>query len=112
MEITAQTNDIRISTRKVRLIADAIRDMRAEDALTTLSLTRKRGAQALAKTIRSAIANAVNNNKLNAHGLMIYRLEISEGPFLKRYRPSTRGRIHPYKKRSSHIKVVLKEGKN
>lgn len=109
MEITAQTNGVRISTRKVRLVADSIRNMKADDALKALSLTRKRGAYILAKTIKSAIANATHNNKMVKPSLRIYKLEINEGPFLKRFRPSTRGRIHPYKKRSSHIRVVLKE---
>lgn len=109
MEISASTKSVRISTRKVRLVADSIRHLTPQEAVATLSLIRKRGAGVLTKTINSAIANAVNNHKLSPHDLVIFRLEVNEGPFLKRFRPSTRGRVHPYKKRSSHILVILKE---
>jgi len=74
-----------------------------------LALTQKHGSYVLIKTIKSAVANAIHNAKLSDANLMIDRLEVSGGPFLKRFRPSTRGRVHPYKKRSSHIKVVLTE---
>ena len=110
MEIVAKTTGIRVSTRKVRIVADVVRDMPVEQALRTLSLMNKRGAGVLTKTIKSAVANAVNNNKISPENLIFAKLEVNEGPFLKRFRPSTRGRIHPYKKRSSHITVILKEG--
>lgn len=110
MEIIAQTNQIRISTRKVRLIADTVRHMEISDALVTLKMLNKRGASVLEKTIRSAVANAVHNAKLDANTLKIARIDVGEGQALKRFHASTRGRIHPYKKRSSHIRVVLIEG--
>ncbi|HEX8965954.1 MAG TPA: 50S ribosomal protein L22 [Patescibacteria group bacterium] len=105
----ATTKAVRISTRKVRLVADAIRNMSVSDALTTLAVTNKRGAGILVKTIKSAVANAVNNAKMAEDKLMIARLDVNEGPFLKRYHASTRGRIHPFKKRSTHITVEVKE---
>lgn len=109
MEVTASAKSMKISTRKVRLVADSVRDMSAKKALQTLSLVEKRGASVLIKVLKSAIANAVHNAKLVEENLIIYRLEVNEGPFLKRFHASTRGRIHPYKKRSSHIRIVLKE---
>lgn len=109
MEVTATSKSVRISPRKVRLVADSIRNMSAKKALGMLGLIEKRGSYILVKTLKSAIANAVNNAKLAEENLIIHRLEVNEGSFLKRYHASTRGRIHPYKKRSSHIKVVLKE---
>jgi large subunit ribosomal protein L22 len=109
MEVTASAKSIRVSTRKVRLVADSIRNMSAKKALQTLSLVEKRGASVLTKVLKSAIANAVNNAKLMEDNLIIHRLEVNEGAFLKRFHASTRGRIHPYKKRSSHIRIVLKE---
>ena len=112
MEITAISKSVRISPRKVRLVADSIRNMPAKKALGVLGLIEKRGSYVLVKTLKSAIANAVNNAKLAEESLIVYRLEINEGPFLKRFHASTRGRIHPYKKRSSHVRVVLKEAKN
>lgn len=110
MEITATAKSVRISTRKVRLVADSIRNLSAKKALAVLSLVDKRGASVLTKTLKSAIANAVNNAKLAEDTLMIHRLIVTEGPFLKRFHASTRGRTKPYKKRSSHITFVLKEG--
>lgn len=107
MEVIAVAKGVRISPRKVRLVADAIRQQPINDALVSLRLIRKRASMALEKTIRSAVANAVNNAKLNASDLRIAQIEVSEGTPLKRFHPSTRGRVHPYKKRSSHIKVVL-----
>lgn len=107
----AYAKSIRISPRKVRLVADAVRDMSAKQAITTLSLVRKRGATILMKTIQSAIANAVHNKKIAEDNLLIDKLMVHEGPFLKRFHASTRGRVHPFKKRSSHITVILKEKK-
>ncbi len=109
MTVSATVKSVRISTRKVRLVADAIRHMSPGDAIIALSLIQKRGANVLAKTIKSAVANAITNAKLSQDALVIDSLQVQEGPFLKRFRPSTRGRVHPYKKRSSHITVVLKE---
>lgn len=109
MNIIAKTKAVRISPRKVRLVAQGVRNLSVEKALDILSMTRKRGASVLAKTIKSAIANAINNAKLSKESLIIDKIEISEGPALKRFHASTRGRTHPYKKRSSHITVVLKE---
>ena len=105
----AHASQARVSTRKVRLVADSIRNMSAADALLALQMAKKHGSYPLMKTLKSAIANAVNNNKMTADNLVIARLEVNEGPFLKRFHASTRGRIHGYKKRSSHITIVLKE---
>ena len=113
MALQAITRDIRISPRKVRVVADAIRGIASVDeALGVLSLLNKRGASTLEKTLRSAVANAITNAKLEKENLAIDRIEITEGQALKRYHPSTRGRVHPYKKRSSHVRIILKEVAN
>lgn len=109
MEVIATVKSVRVSPRKVRLVADNLRNVSAKKALQLLTLIEKRGAYVLAKVLKSAIANAINNAKLMEDNLMINRLIVNEGPPLKRYHPSTRGRIHPYKKKSSHITIVLKE---
>lgn len=109
MEITAKSQSVKITPRKVRLVADAIRNMQVAKALKALSVIEKHGAYNLTKTLKSAIANAVNNGKLSQEDLIIAKLEVNEGPFLKRFHASTRGRIRSYKKRSSHITIVLKE---
>ena len=91
------------------MVADVIKNKPVSQALNILSITNKRGSSVLLKTLRSAVANAVNNAKLKEDLLTIKIIEVGEGPFLKRYRPSTRGRVHPYKKRSSHIRIILED---
>lgn len=109
MEVHAVSKSVRISPRKIRLIADAVRQLPVDDALAMLEILNKRAALPLAKTLKSALSNAVHNAKLEKDQLVIGSIEVTEGPFLKRFHPSTRGRIHPYKKRSSHIRVTLRE---
>ena len=111
MEVQAITRSVHISPRKIRAIADAIRNQSLEQALITLSVLPKRGTVVMEKTIKSAVANAVNNAKLDQRSLTIARIEVNEGQALKRFHPSTRGRVHPYKKRSSMIRIVLTEKK-
>lgn len=107
MEIIAVSKSVTISPRKVRLVADAIRKLSLAQALELLALAPKRSARPLAKVLKSAIANAVNNNNLSEEALSLKAIDVMEGPVLKRFHASTRGRIHPYKKQTSHIKVTL-----
>jgi large subunit ribosomal protein L22 len=107
MEITAISRSIRISPRKVRLVADGIRNLSLDKALNVLNMTQKRGATVLNTVLKSAIGNAVNNSKKKLEELSIKAIEVWDGPGIKRFHPSTRGRAHPYKKRSSHIKIIL-----
>ncbi|MBI4089503.1 MAG: 50S ribosomal protein L22 [Candidatus Levybacteria bacterium] len=107
MEIIAISRTVRISPRKVRLVADNIRKLSLDRALNTLSLTQKRGASVLKNVLKSAIDNAINNAKKSKEDLFIKGIEVWDGPALKRFHASTRGRAHPYKKRSSHIKIIL-----
>lgn len=109
MEIRAVSKSVRVSPRKVRLVAQVIRNQKADDALRTLYLLKKRGSLVLEKTLKSAIANATNNANLKREDLVIKSLDVLEAPAYKRYHPSTRGRIHPYKKRGSHITIVLED---
>ena len=109
MQIIARAKEIRISPRKVRLVADSIRNLGVEEAIDALGVIQKRGAYDLRKTLKSAVANAVNNSNLDRTNLKIKNIDISEGSVLKRYHPSTRGRIHPYQKRSTNIRIVLEE---
>ncbi len=111
MEIKAEAKGVRVSTRKIRLVADAIRGLSADQAVQLLTMTRKHGAYPLLKVLQSALGNAKQNAKVTMDGLMIAKLEVNEGPFLKRFHASTRGRIKPYKKRTSHITVFLTEKK-
>ncbi|MCL4353678.1 50S ribosomal protein L22 [Patescibacteria group bacterium] len=109
MEITVVNRSVRISPRKLRLIADSLTGKNVTSAMDSLNFVEKRGSFLIAGTLKSGLANALNNLRLEKENLYIKRIEINEGPSLKRYHPSTRGRIHPYKKRSSHIRVTLEE---
>lgn len=109
MQLITRAKDLRISTRKVRLVADAIRNLSIPEAQDVLSIVDQRAASGLRKVLNSAIANAVNNSKLNKSNLVIKAIDVNEGTALKRFRPSTRGRVHPYKKRSTNIRIVLEE---
>lgn len=109
MQLVTRINNIRTSTRKVRLVADSIRGLSIDEALDALSVIQKRGALDLNKALKSAVANAVNNSKLDKVNLVIKNIDVNEGTSLKRFHPSTRGRFHPYKKRSSNIRIVLEE---
>lgn len=111
MNVTAHSKNVRISTRKVRLVADSIRKLSVEEALTALKLSDKRAAGPLETALKSAIANAVANANLARENLVISSIIVNEGQALKRFRPSTRGRVHPYKRRASHITVTLGEKK-
>src|SRR4030067_2420444 len=107
MNIIAKTSQVRISPKKVRVVAEAVKNLPLEKALIALSFLKKRGASDLEKTLKGAIANAVKNKNLQRENLKIETINVSGGPAFRRYHPSTRGRIHPYKKRTSHITVVL-----
>ena len=112
MEIIASTKSIRVAPRKVRLVADAIRNLSLEQALKNLSVIKNRGSVVLEKTLKSAIANALNNNNLKQETLTIKSIFVSEAPAYKRFHPSTRGRVHPYKRKGSHVKIVLTDNKS
>jgi large subunit ribosomal protein L22 len=109
MNIQAVAKNVRVSPRKVRLVADAIRNMKVDDALNLLYATPKAGSSPVAKALHSAVANAVNNAKLTRSNLIVSTVMVNEGQAYKRFRPSTRGRIHPYKKRGSNLTIVVTE---
>lgn len=92
------------------LVAKAIRGLSPQVALERLKFLGKSGAGPMIKALKSALANAQNNAKLKAEDLKIKKLEILPGPSFKRWRPVSRGRAHPYKRKTSHIRIVLEGG--
>lgn len=108
MQIKAERKYIRTSPRKIRLVADLVRKMSLDQAITTLTHLRKRAATAMLKTLKQAQANAVNNYNLSKESLLIQSIEVNEGATYKRWNPVSRGRAHSIFKRTSHIKVILK----
>ena len=109
MEIKAQLNYFRVSPRKVRAIAQIMVGLPVNAAVTQLMFARKRSTPALIKLLKSAIANAKNNFRLDSENLFIKEFRIDEAPPLKRHMPRARGRATPIKKRGSHISLVLDE---
>ncbi|MBC7333127.1 MAG: 50S ribosomal protein L22 [Actinobacteria bacterium] len=109
MEARAVEKFIRISPRKVKYVADLVRNKSVEEAVEILSLTPRRAAVALKKAIQSAAANAVENHKMKEENLYISRIMINEGPTLKRFIPRARGRADRILKRTSHIFVYVSE---
>lgn len=105
--IKAGVTGLRVSPRKVGLVASLVRGRTIEDALVILEHTPKRAALPLVKLLKSAKANALNNHSLVEDSLRISTLQVTAGPRLKRFRPAAMGRALPYQKRSSHIIVEL-----
>lgn len=108
MLITAKQKFVRTSPRKLRLVADVVRGLESPTlAIVYLEQVRQRAAGILGKVIKTAIANATNNLKLDIGGLKLREIQIGEGPTYKRGRPVSRGRFHQIQKKTSHITVVL-----
>lgn len=107
MNIQATIKGIKMSPRKVSLVAGLVRGRSVADALVILQHTPKRSAKAVAKAIESAKANAVNNHRLDEKSLVIDQLQVTAGPRLKRFRPAAMGRALPYQKKTSHIVVSV-----
>lgn len=107
MQVSSTQKFVHMSPRKVRLVANAVRGKSPQVALVALTFMTKRAALPVTKALKSALANATNNVKLREESLKIKSIQIQEGPRLKRFRPVSRGMAHGYKKRMSHIKVVL-----
>jgi len=109
MSVTAKLRYLRIAPRKVRLVADLIREKTVEEAQTILSFTVKKAAAPLLKLLNSAIANGKNNFQLDAANLYISKLTIDEGPKYKRWMPRARGTASEIQKKTSHLTLVLDE---
>lgn len=100
---------IRITPRKVKIVADLIKGQSIDDAIAILTYTPKAASPVLLKVLKSAEANAVNNNGLNRGDLYVADAYANPGPILKRFIPRARGSANRINKRTSHVTVVLKE---
>lgn len=109
MEAKAIAKFVRISARKVRLVADNIKDKPVEDALNLLKFTPKKAAGVLEKVLYSAVANAEQQPGVDVDNLKVSQVLVNEGPTWKRIRPRAMGRAYRVRKRTSHITVVVKE---
>lgn len=95
------------SPRKVRLLTQLIKGKSADKALAVLSVSSKRGSTAIIKLLKSAIANAKNNFKIDAIDLYIKDASVDGGMVMKRSRPRAFGRAYPIRRKTSNVKLVL-----
>lgn len=107
MAISATARTLRISPRKMGLVASLVRGRATDDALVILEHTPKKAAVLLRKVVVSAVANATTNHEMAANKLVITEIKVSPGLTLKRGRPVSRGRYHPIRRRTSHVTVVV-----
>lgn len=107
MTVKAIAKGVRMSPRKVGVVAALVRGRTVEEALTILEHTPRRAATPVRKTILSARANADNNHNVKPDTLRITEISVTPGPRLKRYRPASHGRALPFMRRTSHIRVVV-----
>jgi large subunit ribosomal protein L22 len=111
-EFTARHRFAHITARKARYVADLIRGRGVNEALELLQFTPNRGATFYAKALRSAIANASQDEDVNINRLYISKCTADDGPLLQgrmRYRPGPQGRAMPFAKRLSHLIVKVAE---
>lgn len=109
MEIKATAKTLRIPPRKARLVIDLIRGKNVEEAAAILRFTPNFAADAIAKVLNSAVANAVNNNNLDESKLYVSSCYVNEGITMKRYMPRAKGSASPINKRTCHITVCVAE---
>ena len=110
---TATAKYVRVSPRKMRLVADQVRGKSIADARTVLAFSKRNAASVVGKVIGSAVANAENNYDMDADELFVSSIYVNEGPTLKRIRPRAQGRAFRIRKRTCHVTVELaprKEG--
>ena len=110
-EARATAKYVRMAPRKVRMVVDQIRNKSVEQALEVFQFSTRAAAEPVAKTLRSAVANAENNNGMRADNLVIKYAYVDEGPTLKRIRPRAKGSASRINKRTSHITIVVAPGK-
>jgi len=109
MKVIAKARHIHMSARKLRLVIDAVRGKRVEEAIQKLQFMNKAAALPVRKLVQSAVANAEHNFKLNKESLFIETIAADGGPIIHRWRARAMGRAAPIRKRTAHITVVLNE---
>jgi large subunit ribosomal protein L22 len=108
-EAQAVTWNIRVSPRKLNLVAGMIRGKKAQDAVAQLTFSKRRIAVTVKKTLESAIANAENNHSLDVDRLVVSKAEVGRAMVMKRFHARGRGRASTIEKWFSHLKIVVAE---
>ena len=109
MEVKASAKLIRRSPQKIRLVMNAVRGKRVDEAVAILRFLPHGGAKEVMNVLKSAAANAENNYQMAPEDLWIKSIFADEGPVIKRFRARSRGMAAPILKRSSHITVIVEE---
>ncbi len=109
MEARATVKYARISSRKVKIVLDLIRNKPVRVAEAILKNTPKAGCEYVGKLLASAVANAENNHNMDRDKLVVSECYATQGPTLKRIQPRAQGRAYRILKRTSHITLVVKE---
>lgn len=107
MEVSATTKYVRMSPTKARNLANEIKGLPVADALRITEFNARKAAVQIGKTLKSAIANAENNEGLLVESLYVKNAIVDGGPMMKRYRPRARGMASPIQKKTSHITVIV-----
>lgn len=107
MQTSAKHRNAKISAQKVRLVADQVRGMPVENALTLLKFSNKKAAELVRKVLESAIANAEHNDGADIDELKVSTIFVDQGPSMKRMRARAKGRGNRILKRTSHISVTV-----
>jgi large subunit ribosomal protein L22 len=107
VRVSATAKFLRGSTRKTRLVTQAIKGKRVEDATAILRFMPQKAAGEVARVLKSATANAENNHNLSAEDLVIVDAVANEGPTIKRFQPRAQGRAFPIHKPMTHITIVV-----
>ena len=108
-EAQAIVSNIRVSPRKLNLVAGMIRNLPAQQAVSTLTFSKRRIAQQVKKALESAIANAENNHQLDVDRLVVSRAEVGRSMVMRRFHARGRGRASRVEKWFSHLKIVVAE---
>src|SRR5690242_19503407 len=103
----AVARHVRVSPMKARRVVDLVRGMPAKEALTVLKFAPQAASDTVYKVLASAVANAENNERLDADSLLVRAAYVDEGPTLKRFRPRAQGRAYRIRKRTCHITIEV-----
>lgn len=111
MEAKAIAKYQRVSPRKTRIVARNVQGLGVEEAMNVLLFTHNKPAGILYEVMKSAVANADHNEKLDVDTLVVKEVIVNEGPCWKRFMPRAQGRATKIRKRTSHITMILSEGR-
>ncbi len=112
MLITAEQKNLRQTARKVRLVANSVKNLPLQQAVQQLTLMPRRASEAILKVMQSAISNALNNRGLKIEDLKLKEIIVNDGAVYHRMQPGSRGRSKGLDKRTSHVRVALESVEN